>query len=193
MIVPPAADPDWRTVVLVEGESDQAALEVLASRRGRVLAEDGVFIVPMSGASNIGTYLREYGPDGLNLRLAGLCDAPAARYFRSNLERVGLDAGLTVASMAEVGFFVCDRDLEDELVRALGTAVVEEIIDDQGELASLRRLRQQPAHRDGRKQDHLRRFMGSKSRRKLQYARLMAQALEDFNVPQALDGLLAFV
>jgi uncharacterized protein (DUF2384 family) len=193
VIEPPTADSTWRTVVLVEGESDQAALEVLARRRGRVLAEDGVFIVPMSGASNIGTYLRKYGPDGLNLRLAGLCDAPAARYFRSNLEHVGLDVGTSVASMEQVGFFVCDRDLEDELVRALGTAVVEEIIDGQGELASLRRLRQQPQHRDGRKQDHLRRFMGSKSRRKLQYARLMAQALDDYEIPHALDGLLDYV
>jgi hypothetical protein len=30
-----------------------------------------------------------------------------------------------VISLGEFGFFVCDRDLEDELIRALGTDAVE--------------------------------------------------------------------
>lgn len=182
-----------RTAVLVEGESDKAALEVLARRKGRDLVEEGVLIVPMGGASNVGTCLRRYGPQGLNLRLAGMCDASAFDYFRTNLERVGLDPGMSVHTMAEVGFFVCDRDLEDELIRSLGTATVEEIIDDQGELNSLHLLRQQPAHRDGRKQDHLRRFMGSKARRKLHYARLMVEALDLSDLPRPLEGVLDYL
>lgn len=47
-----------RAVVLVEGESDRAALLALARRRGRTLAADGVVVVPMGGATNLGHHLR---------------------------------------------------------------------------------------------------------------------------------------
>ena len=43
---------DVRAVVLVEGVSDQAALEALARRRGRDLAAEGIEIVSMGGATN---------------------------------------------------------------------------------------------------------------------------------------------
>jgi hypothetical protein len=56
------SDPGSCAVVLVEGMSDQAALETLAARRGRNLREEGVFIVPMGGATNIGHFLRLFGP-----------------------------------------------------------------------------------------------------------------------------------
>ncbi len=39
-------------VVLVEGMSDQAALETLAARRGRNLRDEGVFIVPIGSCSS---------------------------------------------------------------------------------------------------------------------------------------------
>ena len=193
MLTAPVDDLTCRTVVLVEGESDRAALEVLARRRGRVLAVDGVSIVPMGGATNIGHFLERYGPDGLDLRLAGLCDAAADTYFCAKLEHAGLGTGLSRDTMADLGFFVCDRDLEDELIRALGTDTVEEIIESQGELSSLRLLQKQPAQRGRSTHDHLHRFMGSKSHRKRQYARLMVAALDLARVPPALDGVLDFV
>src|SRR5438874_13383800 len=43
-----------RTVILVEGMSDRLALESLASRRGRDLRAEGVSIIAMGGAKNIG-------------------------------------------------------------------------------------------------------------------------------------------
>ena len=46
-----------RAVVLVEGASDRAALEVLAERRGRDLSAERVAIVAMGGATNIAHYL----------------------------------------------------------------------------------------------------------------------------------------
>ena len=56
--------------------SDQAALETLAARRGRDLQGDGVFVVPMGGATNIGHFLGWFGPRGFGVRLGrGLCDA----------------------------------------------------------------------------------------------------------------------
>jgi hypothetical protein len=85
-----ADDPRCRQAILVEGESDRAALEVLARRRDRVLTDEGASIVPMGGATNFGHYLDRYGPAGLNLGLAGLCDATADAYFRAQLERAGL-------------------------------------------------------------------------------------------------------
>lgn len=185
-----AAVPDESAVVLVEGRSDQAALEVLARRRGRVLAAEGVSIVPMGGATNFGQFLERFGPRGLDIRLAGLCDATARDYLRRSLERAGLGSAWTPEELEGLGFFVCDPDLEDELIYALGTDTVEAIIESQGELASLRSLKQQPAQRGRSTHDQLHRFMGSKSGRKLQYAQLMVDALDLDLMPRALDGVL---
>ena len=44
-----AIDASARTVVLVEGVSDQRALETLAARRGHDLASAGVTIAAMGG------------------------------------------------------------------------------------------------------------------------------------------------
>src|ERR1022692_1140970 len=41
-----------------------------ARRRGRDLAADGVAVIAMHGATNLGRYLQRYGPGGLNVRLA---------------------------------------------------------------------------------------------------------------------------
>src|SRR5262245_38539853 len=76
-----------RAVVLVEGVSDQRALEALAERRGRNLAAEGVSVVPIGGAQGIGNFLERFGPRGLNVRLAGLCDAAEEEHFRRGLER----------------------------------------------------------------------------------------------------------
>jgi Overcoming lysogenization defect protein-like, TOPRIM domain len=45
----------WDAVVLVEGISDQVALETLATRRGRDLGSEGVGIVAMGGRPTSGT------------------------------------------------------------------------------------------------------------------------------------------
>ncbi|MGH3129994.1 MAG: TOPRIM nucleotidyl transferase/hydrolase domain-containing protein, partial [Gaiellaceae bacterium] len=63
------------SVVLVEGISDRLALEALAARRGRNLDAEGVSVVAMGGAQSIGRFLDLFGPQGLDVRLAGLCDA----------------------------------------------------------------------------------------------------------------------
>src|SRR6266545_6209801 len=94
-----AAGVDLRAVVLVEGISDQLALEALAARRGRDLHAEGISVVPIGGARNIGSFLDGFGPRGLDVKLAGLCDT---------------------REEGALGFYVCDTDLEDELIRALG-------------------------------------------------------------------------
>src|SRR3989442_11068254 len=136
-----------RTVVLVEGTSDQHALEALAERRGRKLDAEGISIVPMGGAGNIASFLDRFGPQGLDVRLAGLCDAGEEGDFRRGLERAGLGSRLTRSDLEQLGFFVCSADLEDELIRALGAGSVEQVIDAQGDLGSFRTLQKQPAWR----------------------------------------------
>ena len=182
-----------RAVVLVEGMSDREALEALAERRGRSLAAEGVAIVSIGGATNIGRFLERFGPQGLNLRLAGLCDAAEEGYFRRGLERAGFGADLSRADMEELGFYVCVEDLEDELIRSLGVASVQRTVDAQGELGSFRILQKQPAQRGREIDEQLRRFMGTRAGRKSRYARVLVDALDLAHVPRSLDGVLAHV
>ena len=179
--------------MLVEGISDQFALETLATRRGRDLDNEGVGIVAMGGATNLGHFLDLLGPRGRDVRLAGLCDAAAARGFRRDLQRVGLGPLTGRSGLERAGFFVCVADLEDELIRSLGAASVEQVVKDQGELGSFRRFQKQPAQRGRTRQAQLRRFMGTRSGRKVQYARLLAGALDLTRVPRPLDSVLSHV
>jgi hypothetical protein len=198
-----------RAVILVEGASDQAALETLAARRGHDLAGGGVAIAAMGGATSIGHYLDLLGPGGEQRRLAGLCDAAEEGYFWRALRRAGIAGGpsqagtgtgpspaamaasVPRAAMEAVGFYVCEADLEDELIRALGVVPVEDIIDGQGELRSFRTFQKQPAQQGRPAEVQLHRFMGTRSGRKSQYARLLTAALELSGVPRPLDRVLA--
>jgi hypothetical protein len=176
--------------VLVEGISDQRALEALARRRGRNLAAEGISIVPIGGAQAIGRFLERLGPRGLNVRLAGLCDAAEEGYFRRALERAGLGANLTRAGMESLGFYVCVANLEEELVRSLGAAAVEQVIDAQGELGSFRTFQKQPAKRALAHEVQLSLFMWN---RKIRYSTLLVDALDLTRVPRPLDRVLAHV
>ncbi|MBD0711478.1 MULTISPECIES: TOPRIM nucleotidyl transferase/hydrolase domain-containing protein [unclassified Streptomyces] len=180
-----------RTAVLVEGVSDQAAVETLAARHGRDLAAEGTAVIPLGGVTNIGRFLTLLGPRGLGLGLAGLCDAPEEAHFARALEREGLGDGLSRAGMEPLGFHVCVDDLEEELIRALGPDRVRQVIETQGDLRAWRIFRGQPAQRDRPVERQLRRFMGTISGRKSQYARALVTALDPTRTPRPLDGLLA--
>ena len=180
-----------RAAILVEGWSDQAALEALAHRRGLKLAAERIVILPVGGATNTGRFLHALGPPGLGVRLAGLVDANEEQHLWRNLERVGLATNLSRAGAEALGFFVCDADLEDELIRARGAATVERLIGVQGELESFRRFQGQPAQRARERHAQLRRFMGTRARRKIRYGTLLTNALDLRCVPRALDAVLA--
>ncbi len=178
------------TAVLVEGTSDQRALVSLARRLGRDLEGEGVSVVAIGGAQAIGSALEWFGPRGLNARLAGLCDAAEERDYRHGLERAGLGSGLTRASMEELGFYVCDADLEDELTRALGPDAVETVIEAQGELAAFRTFQKQPEKRALAREAQLRAFMWN---RKIRYASVLVDALDLTRIPRPLERLLGHV
>ncbi len=182
-----------RAVVLVEGTSDQVALETLAARRGRDLPGEGVSVVAIGGAKNIRAALDRYGPPGLGAKVAGLCDGGEEGDFRRALERAGLGSPRSRAEMERLGFFVCVEDLEDELIRALGVVGVEEIVAAEGELRSFRTLQKQPAQQGVPIEAQLRRFLGTRGGRKIHYARVLVDALALTQVPRPLDGVLAHV
>jgi hypothetical protein len=182
-----------RKIVLVEGNSDQLALEALATRHGRDLDGERVAVVPLGGATNIGRFLDVCGPSGLGLPLAGLCDLGEERHFRRHLERVGLGSGLTSAELETLGFHVCVADLEDELIRALGAEGVQWVIEAQGETRPFRTFQSQPAQRERPVEHQLRRFMGTHSGRKALYARALVAHLDPGRVPRPLERLLAHV
>jgi len=189
----PSAGVDLGAVVLVEGHSDRYALEALAERRGRKLDAEGVSIVPIGGAQAIGRFLEQFGPRGLDVRLAGLYDAAEEDEFRRGLERAGLGSNLARADLERLGFYACVADLEDELIRALGADAVEQVVDAQGELGSFRTLQKQPAWQGRTTEEQLRRFMGSGGSRKIRYARLLVDALDLGRMPRPFDLVLAHV
>jgi hypothetical protein len=178
-------------LVIVEGASDQVALETLAARTGRSLEGIDTSIVAIGGAHAIRRFLEQLVARDGNVRVAGLCDAGQEGYFKRALEGAGLGAGLDRDGMARLGFFVCVEDLEDELIRALGRTAVEGVIEAQGELRSFRSFQRQPAQADVAVEAQLRRFMGTHAGRKAQYARALVEALDLGRVPEPLRRVLA--
>lgn len=177
-------------VVLVEGISDQIAVETLAARGGRELGAERVVVLPIGGAHAIPRFLAQFGPAGAGLRLAGLCDVGEEQVIRRGLASAGVGSPGTRADMERLGFYVCVKDLEDELIRAVGVARVEALIDSQGDLSSFRSLQRQPEWRGQPAAAQLRRFLGSGSRRKLRYARLLAGAVDLDRLPHPLEAVL---
>jgi hypothetical protein len=80
--------------------------------------------------------------------------------------------------------------LEDELIRALGVAAVEEIVRANGDLQRFRKLQRMPAWRSRTTNEQLRRFIGAGARRKIRYARFLVDALDLECVPRPLDRVL---
>src|SRR6266542_4133482 len=149
-------------LVLVEGISDQIALEAAAVGRGRDLEAERVVIVPIGGAHAIGRFLTRLGT---RVRLAGLCDLREEEIFRRGLVATHVGSPRTRTGMEHLGFYVCVNDLEDELIRAVGTAGVEALFDSQGDLGSFRSLQSQPAWRGREPEVQMRRCRGTGSRR----------------------------
>jgi hypothetical protein len=179
-----------RAIVLVEGISDQIALETLAARRSRLLDGDECVIVPVGGAHAITTHLERFGPRGAGLSLAGLCDVNEAELFRQALSDAGVGTPATRDEMGRLGFHVCVDDLEDELIRAATPAAVEALFESQGDLGPFRSLQHQLAWRGRPIDAQMRRFLGSGARRKLRYARLLVDVIPDDRMPPPLTAVL---
>src|SRR5437763_16700036 len=123
--------------------SDRTVLELLARRDGRDLAAERIEIVPIGGAHAIRRFVETLRP-GTSVR--GLCDANEAPLFRRVLDDV----------------YVCNPDLEGELIRALGVEAVEAALGPG--LESFRMFQQQVAQRRRPVDAQLHRWLRSSSK-----------------------------
>jgi hypothetical protein len=178
-----------RFLVLVEGVSDRIAVETLAARLGRDLAAEQVEVVAIGGAQAIGRHLDALEP---GVGVAGLVDAGEEPAFRNALERAGVAPVSTRAELERHGFFVCEADLEDELIRALGAEGVEAVLEAKGDLGAFRTFQKQPQWQGRPPEAQLRRHFGA-SAGKIKYARPLVEALDLERIPRPLEALLAYV
>ena len=182
-----------RAVLLVEGVSDQIAVETLAARQGRDLPAEGVVVLPVGGVHGMIRYLRLFGPEGTGARLAGLCDAAEEHIVRRAVAAAGLGSPDSRTDLERLGFAVCVADLEDELIRAAGIALASQVLAVHGDLGAFRTIQRQPAWRGKDETAQLRRFLGAGAQRKLRYARLLTEAIEPGRIPPPLQAVLAAV
>jgi Overcoming lysogenization defect protein-like, TOPRIM domain len=182
--------PAAQAVLLVEGISDQIAIETLAVRLGRDFAAERLVVLPTGGAHAMKRYLKLLGPAGADLRLAGLCDRAEEHLVRRALASAGIGSPETQAEMERLGFAVCVEDLEDEMIRAIGATRFQTLIESEGDLGSFRSLQRQPQWRAEAVAAQLRRFLGSGGSRKLRYAGLLAAAVDLDQLPHPLETLL---
>lgn len=178
-----------RTVVLVEGRSDRLALERLADRLGHDLTVAEVEIVDVGGVTNFRSHLMRFGPMGENLRLAGLCDAGERQIVLRALQGAGVADHLTPDAMASLGFFVCEGELEDELLKAVGVPAMLQIIEQNGDLPRFRTMQRQLVYRAASVETQVRYLMTQK---KIAYAPHIIDALDLARVPNVLSAVLDF-
>ena len=180
------------TLVLVEGASDRLAVEALAERLRVDLVAARATVVPMGGVTNLRHHLASLAASPGAPRVLGLFDVGEVAHVRRAVADAGIggsvDSGLDLASF---GFFACDPDLEGELIRAVGSERVEELLGEHGELGRFRTFQQQPAQRAKTTEAQLRRFMGTHSGRKARFAPILVRAIEEPRIPAALSSLLA--
>lgn len=175
-------------MVLVEGESDAAAVTVLAARRGVRIGEH-MSIVPANGITNYPRLVSDARHAQPSTRVVGLYDVGEERHVARALALV--DGSVpTRGRLEELGFFACERDLEDELIRAIGVDGVLVVLAREGEIASFERMSAQPAQRDRPLPDRLHRFLGTRATRKIRYGRLLAEVVPQDRFPRPLALLL---
>ncbi len=185
--------PRWR--VLVEGASDAAAVTTLAARLGRDLA--GAAVVPMGGITNLRAHLAAASTD--DVPAAGLYDAAEERVVRralAVLHEPDTDAAridLARLDPAAHHLFRCERDLEDELIRAVTPDGVLDLLAAHGDLARFRAFRRQPFQRARPLDAQLRRFLGTTSGRKIAYGGRLAAVMPLERTPTPIRRLLDLV
>ncbi|WP_446663682.1 hypothetical protein [Flexivirga sp. B27] len=176
-----------RKVVLLEGVSDIAALTAAAKAHHVDLS--GVELVDLGGVTNVRRETaRWHGASG-DPEILGLCDAPEVRFVEQALHEIGRPVR-DASDLPTYGFFVCHADLEEELIRALGTAQVVAVIEQLGLGAKLATLQQQPAWADRPLDDQLHRFCGVASGRKELLADALTTAMQPWQLPEPLRALI---
>lgn len=178
-------------VVLVEGVTDQIALDALARRVGRRLDREGVAVAPMGGAHAIGTFLDVLADRPEPPRyIGGMCDRREAPVVKAALVRRGWGPMATDVDLERAGFHVCDADLEGELIAAIGAVGTERLLERHGDLPAFRILQQQAPWRGRPIDEQLHRFLRSRARRMHRYAARLVETIDLDRMPKPLLGVL---
>jgi hypothetical protein len=172
-----------RAVGVVEGRSDRAALHAAARVQGRDLLADRVAVVPMGGITNLLRFADAAAAVAPGVPTAALCDAGEERWLRRATARMPIRPRIAL----------CDRDLEDELLRALGDERALAVLEAAGEIAAFRVFQGQPAQRRRPVAAQLHRFLGVASGRKTRMAGPLTAALAPAELPPPFRALLAEV
>jgi hypothetical protein len=178
------------TVVLLEGPSDVAAVRAVAAAYGVTDDAHRYRLVDMGGVTNIRRHLQAIRTAPAPVRVMGMCDAGEAMFFVRALNAMG-DGLHGDAELGSHGFSVCEADLEDELIRALGPERVVSVLCRLGLRETLAIFQRQPAWRDRPLHEQLHRFAGVASGRKTLLAGALAQALAPGEAPAPLRRLVA--
>lgn len=129
-------------VVLVEGASDRIVLQRIAELVECDLDRLNASVIELDGAGDVGYALSLFGSDGFQVPLCFLIDDDARANTAAKL-------GIEHAALQAHNVWVCNRDLEDEYVSAIGPARLWEAITNSG-LFSTNELRLcQPSGPDG--------------------------------------------
>ena len=134
------------TLVLVEGDSDAAAVRALADLVRFDLGLHHVQICSAAGVTNFSRVLADFVRTHPGADFCGMYDVADERHVRRALANAAVPVAAD-ESLESFGFFACVADLEDELIRALGAEAVERVLDAQAELSSFRRFQAMPQHR----------------------------------------------
>ena len=184
----PKTDAAARTVVLFEGVSDRLAFEALARRLDVVLDPEAVALVDLGGITNLRRRLAELRSSSAPTRVLGLYDGAERRYVIGVL----VDSGMldVVLDPEAVGFFGCERDLEDEVIAAAGPDLVLDTLAERGELTRFQVFQGQPAQRARTIEAQLHRFAGTAAGRKARFAADIVDVLPIDRMPRPLVALL---
>jgi len=177
-----ATEPDIRTLVLVEGASDAAAVRAVADLIGCDLGLQHIQICSAGGVTNFPRVLGDLRRQHPKAGICGMYDSADERHVRRALNQASIPIGAH-ESLEAFGFFGCVADLEDELIRALGAEGVERVLATQDELHSFRRFQAMPQHRCAPVQQQLRRFLGTRATRKIRSAQSLVAALGCARLP----------
>lgn len=194
--MPPSSPliPTTPTLVLVEGDSDAAAVRALAKRIDCDLAAHCIQVCSAGGVTNFPRVLTAFVRAHPGATLCGLYDIAEERHVRRALAQAAFPHA-TYAPLDAFGFFACVADLEDELIRAVGPEGVERVLAEQDELRAFRRFQAMPQHRRSPLYRQLHRFLGTRATRKIRTAQSLVEALEWARLPlpllQLADRLMA--
>jgi len=178
-----------RKVVIVEGYSDRVALIAFANLLNRDLDAEGIALVSLDGGAAAIHYARLFGPQGLGVPLLGLCDEDKEMLWVTQLQKAGF-AVVDRASLAANGFFVCSKDLEDELIRALAPQGALAVIAAEGETQAFGAFAQQAKYSQLTLSEQLRRFFHKQN---IRWATPLISSLTPATAPQPLRDLLSIL